>query len=154
MAGKIGGVIAVAALLGGLFWLAAPGEAAEGECGPVTLDQLFPYLDAHGHPIPTTTPTTTPEISATPNESETTSTGRLDDLQYERIDDHDHDRNDFNYHGGDDHNDNGRNNRNVANHRASATSARPDRTMHELGVRDAMAAGGREPGVFRIRRRP
>jgi murein DD-endopeptidase MepM/ murein hydrolase activator NlpD len=79
MAGKIGGVIAVAALMGGLFWLAAPGEATEGECGPLTLDQLFPHLDVHGQPIPTTT-TTVREVPAVPNEgaapstSETTST--------------------------------------------------------------------------------
>lgn len=66
----------MAALVGGLFWLAAPGEAAEGECGPVTLDQLFPHLDAHGQPIPTTTSTTTPEASTTttPDGGETTST--------------------------------------------------------------------------------
>ncbi|MEX1092779.1 MAG: M23 family metallopeptidase [Acidimicrobiia bacterium] len=78
MAGKIGGVIAVAALMGGLFWLAAPGEAAEGECGPVTLDQLFPHLDAHGQPIPTTT--TTPEATSTttPDGGETTSTTQAD----------------------------------------------------------------------------
>lgn len=76
MAGKIGGVIAAAALVGGLFWLAAPGEAAEGECGPVTLDQLFPHLDADGQPIPTTT-TTAPEATSTttpPDGGETTTT--------------------------------------------------------------------------------
>ena len=63
--------------MGGLFWLAAPGEATEGECGPVTLDQLFPHLDVHGHPIPTTT--TIPEISTTtPVEGETTTTTPVD----------------------------------------------------------------------------
>lgn len=73
MAGKIGGVIAVAALVGGLFLLAAPGGAAEGECGPVTLDQLFPHLDAHGQPIPTTT--TTPVATTIPSDGgETTTT--------------------------------------------------------------------------------
>ncbi|MGF1616760.1 MAG: M23 family metallopeptidase [Acidimicrobiia bacterium] len=77
MAGKIGGVIAVAALMGGLFWLAAPGEAAEGECGPVTLDQLFPHLDVHGHPIPTTT--TTPEFTtSTSDGGETKSSAQAD----------------------------------------------------------------------------
>jgi murein DD-endopeptidase MepM/ murein hydrolase activator NlpD len=74
MAGKIGGVIAAAALVGGLFWLAAPGEAAEGECGPVTLDLLFPHLDAHGQPLPTTTTTTEGTITTIPGGGETTTT--------------------------------------------------------------------------------
>ncbi|MEX1038072.1 MAG: M23 family metallopeptidase [Acidimicrobiia bacterium] len=76
MAGKIGGVIVVAALVGALFVLAAPGEATEGECGPVTLDQLFPHLDAHGHPIPTTT-TTAPEVTTTTTPEVTTTTPAL-----------------------------------------------------------------------------
>jgi murein DD-endopeptidase MepM/ murein hydrolase activator NlpD len=74
MAGKIGGVIAIAALIGALFALAPPGEAAEGECGPVTLDQLFPDLDVHGNPLPTTT--TAP---ATTVAEVTTTTGGSDD---------------------------------------------------------------------------
>jgi hypothetical protein len=86
MAAKIGGVIAIAALIGALFVIAPAGEAAEGQCGPVTLDQLFPGLDVHGDPLPTTTtlppatvddPTTTTVVrddsSSTTSEATTTS---------------------------------------------------------------------------------
>ena len=85
MAGKIGGVIAIAALIGALFAIAPVSEAAEGECGPITLDQLFPDLDVHGNPLPTTTtvpptsdgdPTTTTVVhdsSSTTSEATTTS---------------------------------------------------------------------------------
>ena len=69
MAGKIGGVLGMAVVVGSLMFLAAPGEAAEQECGPITLDMLFPHLDVHGQPIPTTTTTTT-----TPPDEDTTTT--------------------------------------------------------------------------------
>lgn len=78
MAGKIGGAVAVAALVGGLFLLAAPGEAAEGECGPITLDMLFPWLDVYGEPIPTTTtsPPESGDSTSTTIPGETTTTDR------------------------------------------------------------------------------
>lgn len=64
MAGKISGALGVAALVGGLLFVAAPSQAVEGGCGPVTLDQLFPWLDAFGSPVPTTTSTTAPPVEA------------------------------------------------------------------------------------------
>ncbi|REK22537.1 MAG: M23 family peptidase [Actinobacteria bacterium] len=81
MAGKFSGALVIAALFGGLLLLAAPGEAAEGECGPITLDMLFPHLDVHGNPLPTTTTlppqdstTTTAGDTSTTDHSSTTST--------------------------------------------------------------------------------
>ncbi len=88
MAGKLGGVLAIMALIGGLFALSAPSQAADSatepdtsECGPITLDMLFPHLDKNGNPIPTTTTTTIPSEGHTtsttvPGQTTTTASGQ------------------------------------------------------------------------------
>lgn len=85
MVGKIGGVLLAVALVGGLFAVAphvaaqtATEAASSDECGPVTLDQLFPRLDTDGQPVTTTsteavTTTTIPSSTSTePGETSTT----------------------------------------------------------------------------------
>lgn len=64
------------ALLGGIFIVSSPSEAASAKCGPVTLDMLFPGLDANGNPRPKPAPVTTvaPATSVTTTPSETTTT--------------------------------------------------------------------------------
>lgn len=80
MAGRIGGVLLTIALVGGLFVLSPPPTAESAtECGPVTLDQIFPGRDRDGDPIPTTTTvhhpqttTSTPTSTTIPGETTTT----------------------------------------------------------------------------------
>lgn len=53
MVGRLAGVIATLVVVGAVFAVSQPSRAAGDECGPVTLDMLFPGLDADG--VPTTT---------------------------------------------------------------------------------------------------
>jgi murein DD-endopeptidase MepM/ murein hydrolase activator NlpD len=66
-----------AALLGGVFLVSLPSDADPGECGPTTLDVLFPDLDADGQPTTTLPTATAPQQTvptSDPDPSTTTTT--------------------------------------------------------------------------------
>lgn len=78
MVGRVAGVMTALAFVGALFLVSQPSEAAEGDCGPVTLDMLFPDVDADGQPLPgvtepETSSTTTDPTNSTEPEATTTS---------------------------------------------------------------------------------
>ncbi len=93
MVGRVAGVITALAMVGALLMVSQTSAAAEGGCGPVTLDMLFPGLDSNGDPQPAdtepppestpppdddTTSTTTPESDSSTTHPESTTTSDQD----------------------------------------------------------------------------
>lgn len=56
MVGRLAGVFAALAVVGAVFVVSQPSQAAQDDCRPVTLDMLFPDLDADGSPTTTLPP--------------------------------------------------------------------------------------------------
>lgn len=76
MVGRLAGVITALVVVGAVFTVSQPSRAAQDDCGPVTLDMLFPDLDADGAPTTTV---------ADPDQTTTTGINHNDPITHDDV---------------------------------------------------------------------